>query len=183
MLENRRGYLRGTTVGGMEAGPRKEKERHSTYSRGDEFESFLKYLNVLRDCEEGENQLSLCVLAMKAALDLGSDGEAEKDLKGENQLSLCVLAMKAVLDLGSDGEAEKDLKDVNFQDFISGADSISAEEKDDKGLSPMVEAFLCWICVRFLRPSHPSIKISLGKSISVIYITYSLFVPPLCFRY
>ncbi|GJT31712.1 reverse transcriptase domain-containing protein [Tanacetum coccineum] len=48
---------------------------------GDEFESILKYLNVLRDGEEGENQLSLCVLAMKAALDLGSDGEAEKDLK------------------------------------------------------------------------------------------------------
>nr|GEZ65171.1 reverse transcriptase domain-containing protein [Tanacetum cinerariifolium] len=33
-------------------------------------------------------------------------------------------------------------------------------------LSSTVEAFLCWICVRFPRPSHPSIKISLGKSIS-----------------
>nr|GEY57351.1 reverse transcriptase domain-containing protein [Tanacetum cinerariifolium] len=38
------------------------------------------------------------------------------------------------------------------------------------GLSLMVEAFLCWICVRFPRPSYPSIKISLGKSISVIYV-------------
>nr|GEZ92498.1 reverse transcriptase domain-containing protein [Tanacetum cinerariifolium] len=33
-------------------------------------------------------------------------------------------------------------------------------------LSPMVEAFLCWICDWFPRPSHPLIKISLGKSIS-----------------
>nr|GEZ61855.1 reverse transcriptase domain-containing protein [Tanacetum cinerariifolium] len=48
-----------------------------------------------------------------------------------------------------------------------------------QGLSPKIEDFLCWIFVRFPRSSHPSIKISLGKSISVIYIAYSLFVPPL----
>nr|GFB62505.1 reverse transcriptase domain-containing protein [Tanacetum cinerariifolium] len=34
------------------------------------------------------------------------------------------------------------------------------------GLSPMIEVFLCWIFVWFPRSSHPSIKISLGKSIS-----------------
>nr|GFB32425.1 reverse transcriptase domain-containing protein [Tanacetum cinerariifolium] len=38
------------------------------------------------------------------------------------------------------------------------------------GLSPMVEAFLCWICVWFPRPSYPLIDFSLGKSNSVIYI-------------
>nr|GFA40965.1 reverse transcriptase domain-containing protein [Tanacetum cinerariifolium] len=38
------------------------------------------------------------------------------------------------------------------------------------GLSPMVEAFLCRIYVRFPRPSYPLIDFSLGKSISMIYI-------------
>nr|GFC18694.1 reverse transcriptase domain-containing protein [Tanacetum cinerariifolium] len=51
------------------------------------------------------------------------------------------------------------------------------------GLSPMVEAFLYRIYVRFPRPSYPLIDFSLEKSISVIYIAYSLFLPPLCFRY
>nr|GEZ11431.1 reverse transcriptase domain-containing protein [Tanacetum cinerariifolium] len=40
------------------------------------------------------------------------------------------------------------------------------------GLSPMIEVFLFWIFVQFLRSSHPSIKISLGKSIS--FDTYCL---------
>nr|GFA64903.1 reverse transcriptase domain-containing protein [Tanacetum cinerariifolium] len=31
------------------------------------------------------------------------------------------------------------------------------------GLSPMVEAFLCWICVRFPRSSYPLIDFSLGS--------------------
>nr|GEW99424.1 hypothetical protein [Tanacetum cinerariifolium] len=48
---------------------------------------------------------------------------------------------------------------------------------------PMVEAFLCRIYVRFPRSSYPLIDFSLGKSISVIYIAYSLFVPPLCFNF
>nr|GFD06790.1 reverse transcriptase domain-containing protein [Tanacetum cinerariifolium] len=34
------------------------------------------------------------------------------------------------------------------------------------GLSPMIEAFLCWICVRFPRSSYPLIDFSLGRSIS-----------------
>nr|GFB99935.1 TPR repeat-containing protein ZIP4 [Tanacetum cinerariifolium] len=49
---------------------------------GDRFESILKNLNVLRDGKEGESQLSVCMLTMKVALGLGSDGEAENDLKG-----------------------------------------------------------------------------------------------------
>nr|GFC75322.1 hypothetical protein [Tanacetum cinerariifolium] len=45
---------------------------------------------------------------------------------------------------------------------------------------PMVEAFLCRILSWFTRPSYPLIDFSLGKSISMIYIAYSLIVPPLC---
>nr|GEZ93673.1 reverse transcriptase domain-containing protein [Tanacetum cinerariifolium] len=44
---------------------------------------------------------------------------------------------------------------------------------------PKVEDFLCRILSWFSRPSHPLIDSSLGKSISVIYIAYSLIVPPL----
>nr|GEY07910.1 hypothetical protein [Tanacetum cinerariifolium] len=50
---------------------------------------------------------------------------------------------------------------------------LSAESEDtifDPGLSPMVEAFLCRIYVRFPRSSYPLIDFSLGRSISVIYI-------------
>nr|GFB82148.1 hypothetical protein [Tanacetum cinerariifolium] len=50
---------------------------------------------------------------------------------------------------------------------------LSAESEDtifDPGLSPMVEAFLCRIYVRFPRPSYPLIDFSLGKSICMIYI-------------
>nr|GEX13842.1 hypothetical protein [Tanacetum cinerariifolium] len=46
---------------------------------------------------------------------------------------------------------------------------LSAESEDtifDPGLSPMVEAFLCWICVWFPRSSYPLIDFSLGRSIS-----------------
>nr|GFD29752.1 hypothetical protein [Tanacetum cinerariifolium] len=63
---------------------------------------------------------------------------------------------------------------------------LSAESEDtifDPGLSPMVEAILCRIYVRFPRPSYPLIDSSLGKSISVIYIALSLFVPPLCSKF
>ncbi|GJR34319.1 hypothetical protein Tco_1210003 [Tanacetum coccineum] len=48
-------------------------------------------VNVLRDGEEGENHPSLCVLAMKATLNLASYGEAEKDLH-----------QKSLLEKGSD---------------------------------------------------------------------------------
>nr|GEY99624.1 hypothetical protein [Tanacetum cinerariifolium] len=66
-------------------------------------------------------------------------------------------------------------EDVNYSSFIFVIYPemflflLSAESEDtifDPGLSPMIEAFLCWICVRFPRSSHPSIKISLGKFIS-----------------
>nr|GFB06287.1 reverse transcriptase domain-containing protein [Tanacetum cinerariifolium] len=39
--------------------------------------------------------------------------------------------------------------------------------------------YLSW----FPRPSYPLIDFSLGKSISVIYIAYSLIVPPLCSKF
>nr|GFA61423.1 reverse transcriptase domain-containing protein [Tanacetum cinerariifolium] len=48
---------------------------------------------------------------------------------------------------------------------------------------PMVEDFLCRILSRFPRPSYPLIDSSLGKSIFVIYIAYSLIVPPLCSKF
>nr|GFD04127.1 hypothetical protein [Tanacetum cinerariifolium] len=48
---------------------------------------------------------------------------------------------------------------------------------------PMVEAFLCKIYVQFSRPSYPLINFSLGNSISMIYIAYSLFVLPLCSKF
>nr|GFA86291.1 reverse transcriptase domain-containing protein [Tanacetum cinerariifolium] len=51
------------------------------------------------------------------------------------------------------------------------------------GLSPKIEAFLCRIYVRFPRSSYPLIDSILGKSISVIYIAYSLIVPPLCSKF
>nr|GEZ94757.1 hypothetical protein [Tanacetum cinerariifolium] len=47
----------------------------------------------------------------------------------------------------------------------------------------IVEAFLCRILSWFPRPSYPLIDFSLGKSISVIYIAYSLIVPPLCSKF
>nr|GEX43274.1 reverse transcriptase domain-containing protein [Tanacetum cinerariifolium] len=40
-----------------------------------------------------------------------------------------------------------------------------------------------WILSWFSRPSYPFIDSSLGKSISVIYIAYSLIVPPLCSKF
>nr|GFB46019.1 reverse transcriptase domain-containing protein [Tanacetum cinerariifolium] len=48
---------------------------------------------------------------------------------------------------------------------------------------PKIEDFLCRILSWFSRPSYPLIDFSLGKSISVIYIAYSLIVPPLCFKF
>nr|GFB56500.1 reverse transcriptase domain-containing protein [Tanacetum cinerariifolium] len=38
-------------------------------------------------------------------------------------------------------------------------------------------------CPCFQRPSYPFIDFSLGKSISVFYIAYSLIVPPLCSKF
>nr|GFA09276.1 reverse transcriptase domain-containing protein [Tanacetum cinerariifolium] len=49
--------------------------------------------------------------------------------------------------------------------------------------SPMVEDFLCKILSWFPRPLYPLIDSSLGKSISMIYIAYSLIVPPLCSKF
>nr|GFB13609.1 reverse transcriptase domain-containing protein [Tanacetum cinerariifolium] len=50
-----------------------------------------------------------------------------------------------------------------------GGDPPPLEIPDD--YPPMVEDFLCRILSRFPRPSYPLIDFSLGKSISVIYIT------------
>nr|GFC32490.1 reverse transcriptase domain-containing protein [Tanacetum cinerariifolium] len=59
-----------------------------------------------------------------------------------------------------------------------GGDPPPLEIPDD--YSPMAEDFLCRILSWFPRPSYPLIDSSLGKSIYVIYIAYSLIVPPLC---
>nr|GFB24426.1 reverse transcriptase domain-containing protein [Tanacetum cinerariifolium] len=48
---------------------------------------------------------------------------------------------------------------------------------------PKIEDFLCRILSWFPRPSYPLLDSSLGKSISVIYIAYSLIVPPLCSKF
>nr|GFA45555.1 hypothetical protein [Tanacetum cinerariifolium] len=53
----------------------------------------------------------------------------------------------------------------------------------DSDYPPKIEPFLCRILSWFPRPSYPLIDSSLGKSISVIYIAYSLFVPPLCSKF
>nr|GFA35324.1 reverse transcriptase domain-containing protein [Tanacetum cinerariifolium] len=45
---------------------------------------------------------------------------------------------------------------------------------------PKIEDFLCRILSWFSRPSYPLLDSSLRKSISVIYIAYSLIVPPYC---
>nr|GFB69814.1 reverse transcriptase domain-containing protein [Tanacetum cinerariifolium] len=50
------------------------------------------------------------------------------------------------------------------------------------GLSSKIE-YLCRILSWFSRPSYPLIDSSLGKSISVIYIAYSLIVVPLCSKF
>nr|GFB75291.1 reverse transcriptase domain-containing protein [Tanacetum cinerariifolium] len=49
-----------------------------------------------------------------------------------------------------------------------------------KDYLPKIEELLCRILSWFSRPSYPLLNFSLEKSISVIYIAYSLFVPPLC---
>nr|GFB96187.1 reverse transcriptase domain-containing protein [Tanacetum cinerariifolium] len=53
----------------------------------------------------------------------------------------------------------------------------------DQDYPPEIEDFLCSILSWFPRPSYPLIDFSLGRSISVIYIAYSLFVPPLCSKF
>nr|GEZ85148.1 hypothetical protein [Tanacetum cinerariifolium] len=53
----------------------------------------------------------------------------------------------------------------------------------DSDYPPKVEAFLCRICVRFPGLLYPLIDFSLGRSISMIYIAYSLIVPPLCSKF
>nr|GFB22760.1 reverse transcriptase domain-containing protein [Tanacetum cinerariifolium] len=53
----------------------------------------------------------------------------------------------------------------------------------DQDYPPTVEDFLCRILSWFSRPSYRLINSSLGKSISVIYIAYSLIVPPLCSKF
>nr|GFA01590.1 hypothetical protein [Tanacetum cinerariifolium] len=58
---------------------------------------------------------------------------------------------------------------------------VSTNIKDD--YPPEIEVILCRIYVRFPRPSYPLIDFSLGTSIFVIFIAYSLFVPPLCSKF
>nr|GFA64534.1 hypothetical protein [Tanacetum cinerariifolium] len=48
---------------------------------------------------------------------------------------------------------------------------------------PKIEDFLCGILSWFPRPSYPLIDFSLEMSISVIYIAYSLIIPPLCSKF
>nr|GFB55465.1 reverse transcriptase domain-containing protein [Tanacetum cinerariifolium]GFB98608.1 reverse transcriptase domain-containing protein [Tanacetum cinerariifolium] len=54
---------------------------------------------------------------------------------------------------------------------------------DDKDYPSKIEDFLCRILSWFSRPSYPFIDSSLRKSKSVIYIAYSLIVPPLCSKF
>nr|GEW33337.1 reverse transcriptase domain-containing protein [Tanacetum cinerariifolium] len=62
-----------------------------------------------------------------------------------------------------------------------GGDPPSLEIPDD--YPSEIEVILCRILSQFPRPSYPLIDSSLGKSISVIYIAYSLIVPPLCSKF
>nr|GFB02464.1 reverse transcriptase domain-containing protein [Tanacetum cinerariifolium] len=62
-----------------------------------------------------------------------------------------------------------------------GGDPPPLEIPDD--YSSKIEVILCRILSWFSRPSYPLIDFSLEKSISGIYIAYSLFVPPLCSKF
>nr|GEZ39603.1 reverse transcriptase domain-containing protein [Tanacetum cinerariifolium] len=69
--------------------------------------------------------------------------------------------------------------DSNFKDNPSISQPPPEPPDDNFDLEPedyppMVEAFLCRIYVQFSRPSYSLIDFSLGKSISMIYIAYSL---------
>nr|GEX24188.1 reverse transcriptase domain-containing protein [Tanacetum cinerariifolium] len=57
---------------------------------------------------------------------------------------------------------------------------INSRLKIFSGLSPEIEAFLCWNFVRFPRSSYPFINSSLGKVISFDLYYISVIFPPLC---
>nr|GEZ31599.1 hypothetical protein [Tanacetum cinerariifolium] len=61
--------------------------------------------------------------------------------------------------------------------------SLIPDLRFSRDYPPMVEDFLCRILSWFSRSSYPLIDSSLGKSISVIYIAYSLIVSPLCSKF
>nr|GFB64084.1 reverse transcriptase domain-containing protein [Tanacetum cinerariifolium] len=82
--------------------------------------------------------------------------------------------------------------DVVFEtnDVLSLSNDDSDDEVDvdgdlrvDNDYPPKIEDFLCRILSWFARPSYPLIDFNLEKSISVIYIAYSLIVPPLCSKF
>nr|GEX63201.1 hypothetical protein [Tanacetum cinerariifolium] len=81
---------------------------------------------------------------------------------------------------------DKDKFDEDFHLFIFDKvfALLSAESEDtifDPGFyPPVIEAFLCWIFVRFPRSSHPLIDSSLGKSISFDLYCLDVIFPPLC---
>nr|GEX80318.1 reverse transcriptase domain-containing protein [Tanacetum cinerariifolium] len=76
---------------------------------------------------------------------------------------------------------------LQFQSELSSTQALSWREPPPLEIpddySPKIADFLCRILSCFPRPSHPLIDSSLGKSISVIYIAYSLIVPPLCSKF
>nr|GFA39106.1 hypothetical protein [Tanacetum cinerariifolium] len=70
-----------------------------------------------------------------------------------------------------DFEIEKEISVV--RNLIVKFECIDARMKFDvenDDYPSEIEVILCWICVRFPRPSYPLIDFSLGKFISVIYI-------------
>nr|GEY54372.1 hypothetical protein [Tanacetum cinerariifolium] len=84
---------------------------------------------------------------------------------------------------------DKDKFDEDFHFFIFDKvfALLSAESEDtifDLGFyPPVIEAFLCWIFVRFPRSSHPLIDSSLGKSISFDLYCLAVIFSPLCSNY
>nr|GEZ98608.1 retrovirus-related Pol polyprotein [Tanacetum cinerariifolium] len=90
-----------------------------------------------------------------------------------------VLLFNSRLNIFSDGCNFK----VNFHRLkhYHGGDPPPLEIPDD--YPQKIEDFLCRRLSWFSRPSYPLIDFSLGKSISVIYIAYSLIVPPLCSKF
>nr|GFA00671.1 hypothetical protein [Tanacetum cinerariifolium] len=105
-----------------------------------------------------------------------SNKEFDFEIVFQKEISIrrnAIVKFNAKVKFGDFNDENDVLSYFMFVIFAQEFSFLSAESEDtifDPGLSPIVEAFLCWICVRFPRPSHPSIKISLGKSISVIYI-------------
>nr|GEV80083.1 hypothetical protein [Tanacetum cinerariifolium] len=84
---------------------------------------------------------------------------------------------------------DTEIVSIEEENGVAEENVVQREEEEvdleniSQDLSSEIEAFLCRILSWFPKPSYPLIDSSLGKSLSVIYIAYSLIVPPLCSKF